>query len=117
MAAESTESAALSVTLHPLVIINMSDHFTRNRCNSAEGGTSTRVYGILIGVQNGRQIEIANSFEVKVVPDGACARLVLLCASARITDFLVSPWPLSLFFCACCRSKQQQHHHPAPPVL
>ena len=68
MAAEA-ESSALSVTLHPLVIINVSDHFTRNRCNTS-GSTATRVFGILIGVQNGRQIEIANSFEVKVVPEG-----------------------------------------------
>ena len=69
MAAEA-ESSALSVTLHPLVIINVSDHFTRNRCNTS-GSTATRVFGILIGVQNGRQMEIANSFEVKVVPEGA----------------------------------------------
>ena len=69
MAAES-ETSALSVTLHPLVIINVSDHFTRSRCNTS-GSTDTRVFGILIGVQNGRQMEIANSFEVKVVPEGA----------------------------------------------
>jgi len=63
------ESGALQLTLHPLVIINVSDHFTRGRCQS--GSVHPRMYGVLIGAQTGRHIEIANSFEVKVI-DGGC---------------------------------------------
>ena len=63
------EEGALQLTLHPLVIINISDHFTRGRCQSNEA--APRVLGVLIGAQTGRHIEIANSFEVKVV-DGGC---------------------------------------------
>lgn len=66
MAAE--ESGALSLTLHPLVIINVSDHFTRARTQTSQ--PSPRVFGIIIGAQTGRHIEIANSFEVKVVSGG-----------------------------------------------
>ena len=50
-------------------IINISDHFTRAR--SQEQAAAPRVFGVIIGAQTGRHIEIANSFEVKVVPDGA----------------------------------------------
>jgi len=67
------ESAGLQLTLHPLVIINISDHYTRARCQAAQGELAPRVFGILIGAQSGRHIEIANSFEVKVVPEGSGA--------------------------------------------
>jgi len=63
------ESTATSLTLHPLVIINISDHFTRSRCQA--NVAAPRVFGVLIGLQTGRLIEVANSFEVKVV-DGGC---------------------------------------------
>ncbi|KAI9336826.1 COP9 signalosome complex subunit 6-like protein [Zopfochytrium polystomum] len=52
------------ITLHPLVIMNISDHFTRVK---AQTGTSTPVFGALIGIQSGREIEIFNSFEVAMV--------------------------------------------------
>jgi len=68
MAATVDESAALALTLHPLVIINVSDHFTRARANADLGGSAgaSRIFGILIGAQQGRVIEIGNSFEAKV---------------------------------------------------
>jgi COP9 signalosome complex subunit 6 len=65
------QAAALQLTLHPLVIINVSDHFTRMRCQN--NGGAPRVFGVLIGVVMGRHIEIANSFEVKVVDGGSGA--------------------------------------------
>ena len=65
------DEGALQLTLHPLVIINISDHFTRARTQSSE--PAPRVMGVLIGAQTGRQIEVANSFEVKVVDGGARA--------------------------------------------
>ncbi len=60
-AAASSSSSGLSVALHPLVIMNISEHWTRTR---AQEGRPTQVYGALIGRQEGRRIEIMNSFEL-----------------------------------------------------
>jgi len=53
----------LNISLHPLVIINISDHATRARMSSG-GKTQQRVIGALFGVQSGRSVEIFNSFEI-----------------------------------------------------
>jgi len=59
---EKEGSGSLNVMLHPLVIINISDHWTRNRVqNNVE---NPRVVGALLGQQTGRNIEITNSFEL-----------------------------------------------------
>eukprot|EP01023_Acetabularia_acetabulum_P047845 TRINITY_DN5045_c0_g1_i1.p1 TRINITY_DN5045_c0_g1~~TRINITY_DN5045_c0_g1_i1.p1 ORF type:complete len:315 (-),score=40.44 TRINITY_DN5045_c0_g1_i1:602-1480(-) len=47
--------------LHPLVLINITDHY--NRCK--QGGGSCRVVGCLLGQSEGRNIALVNSFEVK----------------------------------------------------
>ena len=52
---------SVNVSLHPLVIMNMSEHWTRTK---AQEGAAKTVYGALIGVQRGREIEIMNSFEL-----------------------------------------------------
>lgn len=70
------------VILHPLVVINVSDHFTRfsamrmfpNAAATADGASAPRkltdakgdprVMGILLGNQNGRTIEVCHSFEL-----------------------------------------------------
>ncbi|KAK9706626.1 hypothetical protein RND81_07G140100 [Saponaria officinalis] len=85
--AESSSSSGLTFKLHPLVILNISDHFTRVRSQSQHhnhptaggccGGAaasgvansdaleaSPRVYGCVIGSQRGRTVEIFNSFEL-----------------------------------------------------
>jgi len=54
---------ALQIDLHPLVIINISDHYTRAKVES-NANPPPRVIGALLGVQNGRNIEIFNSFEL-----------------------------------------------------
>ena len=61
MASTCVSTAAISVSLHPLVIMNVSEHWTRIR---AQESTSDQVIGALIGRQNGRNIEIMNSFEL-----------------------------------------------------
>jgi len=53
--------ATVSVSLHPLVIMNISEHWTRIK---AQAGTPKQVYGALIGKQEGRSIEVMNSFEL-----------------------------------------------------
>ncbi|XP_012272793.1 COP9 signalosome complex subunit 6 [Orussus abietinus] len=59
--ASSGTVGSVSVSLHPLVIMNISEHWTRLR---AQAGTDQLVYGALIGKQKGRNIEIMNSFEL-----------------------------------------------------
>eukprot|EP01129_Flabellula_baltica_P001991 TRINITY_DN11871_c0_g1_i1.p1 TRINITY_DN11871_c0_g1~~TRINITY_DN11871_c0_g1_i1.p1 ORF type:complete len:305 (+),score=62.89 TRINITY_DN11871_c0_g1_i1:39-917(+) len=54
------KDSVLEISLHPLVIINISDHYTREKVNKKED--NTRVYGALLGVQKGRHVEIFNSF-------------------------------------------------------
>uniref|UniRef100_UPI000255FFFC COP9 signalosome complex subunit 6 n=1 Tax=Drosophila melanogaster TaxID=7227 RepID=UPI000255FFFC len=53
---------SVTISLHPLVIMNISEHWTRFR---AQHGEPRQVYGALIGKQKGRNIEIMNSFELK----------------------------------------------------
>jgi len=67
---EREGSGQLSISLHPLVIINMSDHWTRAKVQQHQD--NPRVIGAFLGLQNGRQIEICNSFElVFSVVDGS----------------------------------------------
>ncbi|KXS18839.1 Mov34-domain-containing protein [Gonapodya prolifera JEL478] len=67
---EAPNNSGLNVTLHPLVIMNMSDHWTRTRAQNHDA--SVTVYGALLGIQSGREIEVFNSFELPHVaaPDG-----------------------------------------------
>lgn len=59
--ASSGTVGSVSVSLHPLVLMNISEHWTRIR---AQEGTPQQVVGALIGKQKGRNIEIMNSFEL-----------------------------------------------------
>ncbi|KAG8246864.1 COP9 signalosome complex subunit 6 [Homalodisca vitripennis] len=59
--ASSGTVGSVSTSLHPLVIMNISEHWTRIR---AQEGAAHQVIGALIGKQKGRNIEIMNSFEL-----------------------------------------------------
>jgi hypothetical protein len=57
-----------------LVLINLSDHYTRTKANSGASSngastsgapSTTKVMGILLGSQVGRTVDISNSFEIK----------------------------------------------------
>lgn len=52
---------SVTVSLHPLVIMNISEHWTRTK---AQEGRPVQVFGAIIGKQAGRDIEIMNSFEL-----------------------------------------------------
>nr|XP_014352563.1 PREDICTED: COP9 signalosome complex subunit 6 [Latimeria chalumnae] len=54
-------TGSVSVALHPLVILNISDHWIRIR---SQEGRPVQVIGALIGKQEGRNIEVMNSFEL-----------------------------------------------------
>lgn len=60
-AVSSLPGGSVCVSLHPLVIMNVSEHWTRA---SAQSGKAEQVLGALIGKQKGRNIEIMNSFEL-----------------------------------------------------
>nr|CAH0105875.1 unnamed protein product [Daphnia galeata] len=59
--ASSGATGSISVLLHPLVVMNISEHWTRVR---AQEGKAQQVIGALIGKQKGRSLEIMNSFEL-----------------------------------------------------
>ena len=81
--------SSVSVSLHPLVIMNISDHFTRVRVQQQDDARLplgalllecmavhvyeppfvSTVFGVLLGSQKGRSIEICNSFELVVSDD------------------------------------------------
>jgi COP9 signalosome complex subunit 6 len=53
------------ILLHPLVIMNISDHYTRSRVGPRTlTGPSKRVVGALFGQQQGRRVEIHTTFEL-----------------------------------------------------
>uniref|UniRef100_A0A8C4Q1S4 COP9 signalosome complex subunit 6 n=1 Tax=Eptatretus burgeri TaxID=7764 RepID=A0A8C4Q1S4_EPTBU len=54
-------TGSVSVSLHPLVILNISEHWTRIRAQECR---PMQVVGALIGRQEGRNIEVMNSFEL-----------------------------------------------------
>jgi len=54
-------SGTTNLFVHPLVIMNISDHYTREKVKQGSK-SNPRVIGILMGVQKGRDIEIFNSF-------------------------------------------------------
>merc|ERR1712087_757945 len=58
--------SGLEFKLHPLVIVNISDHYTRCHLNVKSGG---RVIGCLLGEQKGRVIHITNTFEMNFKAD------------------------------------------------
>lgn len=81
-AAAASSSGGFTFKLHPLVIVNVSDHHTRVKAQAACSGDSSssssragagagqppRVFGCVIGVQRGRTVEIFNSFELVLDP-------------------------------------------------
>ncbi|KDN43673.1 Mov34-domain-containing protein [Tilletiaria anomala UBC 951] len=56
----------VNLTLHPLPILNVSEHVTRARAQM--GTDNVSVYGVLLGTQSGRNVEIHNAFEMRVDP-------------------------------------------------
>lgn len=53
---------SVTISLHPLVLMNIAEHWTRIR---AQEGGARAVYGALIGKQDGRKVEVYNSFELR----------------------------------------------------
>ncbi|KIM85492.1 hypothetical protein PILCRDRAFT_817520 [Piloderma croceum F 1598] len=58
----SSTVSGLSLSLHPLPILNISEHLTRLKLQ--KNSSSPFVLGALLGTQNGREVEIVNTFEL-----------------------------------------------------
>ncbi|KAI0261396.1 Mov34-domain-containing protein [Gloeopeniophorella convolvens] len=74
MVATTTEQltalAGTTVVVHPLVLLSVADHHAR----SVARGSSKRVVGVLLGQDNGRSINVANSFGVPFEEDDKDAK-------------------------------------------
>lgn len=72
-----TASALETIALHPLVIVNITDHYTRRNLDNKPNAKPSRVVGVLFGVQDHRKAEIITSFEAvfKIDPNDGHAEL------------------------------------------
>ncbi|KAF7306618.1 COP9 signalosome complex subunit 6 [Mycena indigotica] len=64
----SSTATGLTLSLHPLPILNISEHLTRLKLQT--NSPSPFVLGALLGTQNGREVEIVNTFELAVENGG-----------------------------------------------
>ncbi|KAF8922256.1 COP9 signalosome subunit 6 [Mucidula mucida] len=64
----STTTSGLSISLHPLPILNVSEHLTRRKLQTNDA--KPFILGALLGTQAGRDVEIVNTFELAVEGDG-----------------------------------------------
>ncbi|CAL1696340.1 unnamed protein product [Somion occarium] len=63
----TTTTSGLTIALHPLPILNISEHFTRLKLQKRQ--SLPFVLGALLGTQTGREVEIVNTFELAVQDD------------------------------------------------
>ncbi|KAI9310169.1 maintenance of mitochondrial structure and function-domain-containing protein [Dichotomocladium elegans] len=63
-------SSGLSISIHPLVLLNISDHYTRAKLQDPENASKGEVYGALLAQQSGRDIDVINSYEIPVPHEG-----------------------------------------------
>jgi hypothetical protein len=59
----------MAVEVHPVVLANVADHYTRAR-QGAAGDPAAQV-GVLLGSQSGRSTSLRSSFELKLTDDGS----------------------------------------------
>jgi len=65
-----TIASGINFLLHPLVVLSISDQYTRAKV-AAAGKPEPRIFGALTGEHNGLNMELINSFELRVdVTDG-----------------------------------------------
>ncbi|KAI9282842.1 Mov34/MPN/PAD-1 family protein [Umbelopsis sp. AD052] len=57
-------ASGLNISIHPLVLLNMSDHYTRIKVQNPERNAQEAVFGAVLATQSGREIDLVNSFEL-----------------------------------------------------
>jgi COP9 signalosome complex subunit 6 len=55
---------SVSIEMHPLAVLNISDHLTRAKYQMGKD-SEYRVIGVLLGKQQGRSLDIVNTVEIK----------------------------------------------------
>ncbi|KAG6889369.1 hypothetical protein C0995_001434 [Termitomyces sp. Mi166 len=85
----STATSGLTLSLHPLPILNVSEHLTRLKLQ--QNTHSPFVLGGLLGTQTGREVEIVTTFELAVEDDGESVDLEFL-VSRRDQLFIEVPY-------------------------
>ncbi|KAK9897723.1 Mov34-domain-containing protein [Cystobasidium minutum MCA 4210] len=67
----AASNEGVQVSLHPLPLLNISEHYTRVRIQNGGSlaNSDIKVMGALIGTQAGRELEVVNSFELAAVPN------------------------------------------------
>lgn len=63
---QKTSGTGLQATLHPLVLLTISDYITRHTLRQQNGP----IVGALLGQQNGREITIEHAFDCLLVTEG-----------------------------------------------
>jgi len=66
----------MDVVLHPLVVISVSDQYTRERLSTPPKGGHTRILGVLLGIPGRGSVEITNSFDIVAEFDSTTGKLV-----------------------------------------
>ncbi|GAA5798105.1 COP9 signalosome subunit 6 [Helicostylum pulchrum] len=66
----AASSSGLSISVHPLVLLNISDHYTRTKLQTPAAIDNGRMYGALLASQSGRDIDIINSFDLPLSVNG-----------------------------------------------
>lgn len=61
MAQRTTGGGERQIQIHPLVLMNVADHFTRQKRIASQ----QQVIGALFGIQNGLDVSVFDSFEMK----------------------------------------------------
>jgi len=65
LVSKGASDSSLSVQLHPLVILTVSDYITRHTLRQQEGP----IVGAILGQQNGREVTMEHAFECKLQTD------------------------------------------------
>ena len=60
----TVSKSSVTLSLHPLVIMNIAEHYTRVRVQTSH---TNPVYGVLLGKIKGRHVELCNTFEFKYI--------------------------------------------------
>lgn len=64
----------LSVQVHPLVVMNISDHCNRSKYIEPK---QTRVIGALLGKQEGKTLEVINTIELSYKQEGPTNQIII----------------------------------------
>ena len=65
LVSQGASDSSLSVQLHPLVLLTVSDYITRHTLRQQEGP----IVGAILGQQNGREVTMEHAFECKLKTD------------------------------------------------